>query len=65
MKRRTFLKSAAAAGAATLLPPGVLGLTARCTKPAPGPAWDFDEVIDRSGTWSIKYRRAEGDKLAM
>ena len=65
MKRRTFLKSAAAAGAATLLPPGVLGLTAGCTKPAPGPVWDFDEVIDRSGTWSIKQRRAEGDKLAM
>ena len=66
MKRRTFLKGAAAAGAATLLPSGLLGLTAACTKEAvPASGWNFDEIIDRSGTWSIKQRRAEGDKLAM
>ena len=66
MKRRTFLKSAAAAGAATLLPSGVLGLTSACTtKSAPESSWNFDEIIDRSGTWSIKQRRAEGGKLAM
>ena len=66
MKRRTFLKSAAAAGAATLLPSGLLGLTAGCAKETgKAPAWNFDEVIDRSGTYSIKYRRAEGDRLAM
>ena len=70
MKRRSFLKTAAAAGAATILSPGLAGLTASsCAKdPAAGPAtsdWNFDEIIDRSGTWSIKYRRAEGDKLAM
>jgi cystathionine beta-lyase len=66
MKRRTFLKSAAAAGAATLIPSGLVGLTVGCTpKSAPAGNWDFDEIIDRSGTWSIKYRRAEGDKLAM
>jgi len=64
MKRRTFLKSAAAAGAAAMLPSSVLSLASGCTsRNAPG--WNFDEVIDRSGTWSIKYRRAEGDKLAM
>ena len=66
MKRRTFLKGAAAAGAATLLPSGLLGLTSACTrKPAATPGWNFDEIIDRSGTWSIKQSRAEGDKLAM
>ena len=66
MKRRTFLKSAAAAGAATLLPSGVLALTSACTtKSAPESGWNFDEIIDRSGTWSIKQRRAEGGKLAM
>ena len=70
MKRRTFLKSAAAAGAASLLPAGLLGLSSQSCAPASDrtgntPAWDFDKVIDRSGTWSIKQRRAEGDKLAM
>ncbi len=69
MRRRTFLKGAAAAGAATLLPSSLLGLAAAGCKPAPAEAsaasWNFDEILDRSGTWSIKYRRAEGDKLAM
>ena len=70
MKRRSFLKTAAAAGAATILSPGLAGLTvSSCAKnpaaPSATPGWNFDEIIDRSGTWSIKYRRAEGDKLAM
>ena len=66
MKRRSFLKSVAAVGATTLLPSGLAGLTAGCTAAgAQKPAWDFDEIIDRSGTYSIKYRRAEGDRLAM
>ena len=66
MKRRSFLKSTAVAGAATLLSPGLLGLTAGCAETAGhAPAWNFDEVVDRSGTYSIKYRRAEGDRLAM
>ena len=70
MKRRSFLKTAATAGAATILSPGLVGLTASsCAKnpaaPSATPGWNFDEIIDRSGTWSIKYRRAEGDKLAM
>lgn len=74
MKRRSFLKTAAAAGAASVLAPGLVGLTASsCAKNPADPSaassaasgWNFDEIIDRSGTWSIKYRRAEGDKLAM
>ena len=66
MKRRSFLKSTAVAGAATLLSPGLLGLTAGCAETAGhAPAWNFDEVVDRSGTYSIKYRRAEGDRLVM
>ena len=66
MKRRSFLKGAAVAGAATLLPYGLLELSSACTrKPASAQGWNFDEILDRSGTWSIKYRRAEGDKLAM
>lgn len=64
MKRRTFLKSAAAAGAAAMLPTSVLSLASGCTSENT-PGWNFDEIIDRSGTWSIKYRRAEGGKLAM
>ena len=67
MKRRSFLKGAVAAGAASLLPPGLLGLTASsCRSSIPeSPAWDFDQLIDRSGTWSIKQRRAEDGRLAM
>ena len=66
MKRRAFLKSAAAAGAASLLPAGVLGSVLSGCKPAgAGASWNFDEVIDRSGTWSIKQSRAVDGKLAM
>lgn len=65
MKRRTFLKSAAAAGATTLLPSGLAGTLSGCTSETPDTAWDFDTVVDRSGTWSIKQRRAEGGRLAM
>jgi cystathionine beta-lyase len=64
MKRRTFLKSAAAVGTAAMLPSGVLSLASGCTSEHAS-GWNFDEVIDRTGTWSIKQRRAEGDKLAM
>lgn len=66
MKRRSFLKGAAAAGTAALLPSGLLGLASSCTrKPVSDPVWNFDEIIDRSGTWSIKYRQAKGGRLAM
>lgn len=68
MKRRSFLKGLAAAGATTLLPAGTVGgLLSACGKEAPAsaPAWNFDEIIDRSGTWSIKYNRAKEGQLAM
>ena len=67
MKRRSFLKGAVAAGAASLVPASLAGLaSSSCTSgKTTEPAWDFNRVIDRSGTWSIKQRRAEGDKLAM
>ena len=67
MKRRSFLKGAVAAGAATLLPSGLVGLAASGCKPATetANAWDFDEILDRSGTWSIKQQRATDGKLAM
>ena len=58
----------AAAGATTLLPAGALGgLLSGCKnteKTAPA-AWNFDEIIDRSGTWSIKYGRAKEGQLPM
>ena len=67
MTRRTFLKGSVAAGAATVLPSGLTGMAASGCKPATEtPAtWDFDEIIDRSGTWSIKQRRATDGRLAM
>lgn len=68
MKRRSFLKGMAAAGATTLLPAGTLGgLLTSCKQngQAAPTAWNFDEIIDRSGTWSIKYGRAKEGQLAM
>ena len=67
MKRRSFLKSVAAAGAATMLPAGLAGSILSGCRPgtASGRSWNFDEVIDRAGTWSIKLRRAVDGKLAM
>ena len=62
MKRRTFLKGMAAAGATSLLPASAL--LPSCSGPASS-AWDFDEVLDRSGTWSIKQGRAKEGQLAM
>ena len=66
MKRRTFLKGVAAAGATALVPAGAVGtaLTACQPRKAPG-GWDFDEIIDRSGTWSIKYSRATDGEIPM
>ena len=62
MKRRTFLKGVAAAGAVSLLPAGTL--VSGC-KPGRREGWDFDEVIDRTGTWSIKYGRARDGQIPM
>ena len=67
MKRRTFLKGVAAAGATALVPAGAVGtaLTACGPRPTPGAAWNFDEIIDRTGTWSIKYGRATDGEIPM
>ena len=67
MKRRTFLKGVAAAGATALVPAGAVGtaLTACGPRPAPGATWNFDEIIDRNGTWSIKYGRATDGEIPM
>ena len=55
-----------AAGAASLLPAGaVTTLLQGCSEPSKAAGWDFDEVIDRSGTWSIKYGRAGENRFAM
>ena len=62
MKRRSFLKGVAAAGAVSLLPAGTL--VGGCQPPRRD-GWDFDEVIDRSGTWSIKYGRARDGRIPM
>ena len=67
MKRRTFIKGVAAAGAAAVVPAGAVGtaLTA-CTQRQPAArGGDFDELIDRSGTWSIKYGRATDGEIPM
>ena len=72
MKRRTFLNRLALLGASGLVAPELLfGLTG-CKEAAEAAGlsaggWDFDEVIDRGGTYSIKYDRAEkmGGKLPM
>ena len=62
MKRRSFIKGVTAAGAASLLPSGLLQ---GCQAPQPSAGWDFDQVVDRSGTWSIKYGRAGESRFAM
>ncbi|MBO4537221.1 MAG: pyridoxal phosphate-dependent aminotransferase [Bacteroidales bacterium] len=68
MKRRSFLKGAAAAGAASLLPASALGSLLSACRKAGHPAaasWNFDEIIDRTGVWSIKRDRAKDGQLAM
>ena len=66
MKRRSFIKGVAAAGAATLLPAGAVApLLNSCRTARPASGWNFDEVIDRSGTWSIKYGRSGKERFAM
>lgn len=33
--------------------------------PVTNDSWNFDEVVDRSGTWSIKYGRASEGQIPM
>ena len=75
MKRRAFLKDIMAMGAlGTLQASGALTLMGCApgngnNPETPNPdAYDFDEILDRSTTWSIKHLRAMqmgGDKIPM
>ena len=66
MTRRNFIKGVAAAGVASALPVGTLASLAQgCTPSGNASGWDFDEIVDRSGTWSIKYSRVKGDQIPM
>lgn len=62
MKRRDFLKGITATGLASLVPASWLS---SCASEPDAPAWDFDRVMDRSGTWSIKYGRATNGEIPM
>ncbi len=75
MDRREFIKVASVGACAAALLPSVGGLVTGCTPPliSDGDSvgdidsgkWNFDEVIDRSGTWSIKYGRASEGQIPM
>ena len=62
MKRRDFLKGITATGLASLVPASWLS---SCASEPDAPAWDFDRVMDRSGTWSTKYGRATNGEIPM
>ena len=69
MKRRSFIKGMAAAGASALIPAGTVGAVLTACKPS-GPAASatsggFDDIVDRDGTWSIKYGRATDGEIPM
>ena len=69
MKRRAFIKGMAAAGASALIPAGTVGAVLTVCKPS-GPAASatsggFDDIVDRAGTWSIKYGRATDGEIPM
>ena len=74
MDRREFIKVASVGACAAALLPSVGGLLTGCS-PAISDGdssvdidsgkWDFDEVVDRSGTWSIKYGRASENQIPM
>ena len=56
----------AAAGASTLVPAGAASLAlTSCDRSKPFSISDFNEVIDRDGTWSIKYGRAKNGEIPM
>lgn len=76
MKRRDFIKDVSAAACAAALLPSVGGLMTGCANtPDEGKAtgvpsaandsWNFDEVVDRSGTWSIKYGRTSEGQIPL
>ena len=65
MKRRQFIKSVSAAAGAAALLPSTGGILTGCSRPVDNGKWDFDEIVDRSGTWSIKYGRAGHGQIPM
>ena len=65
MKRRQFIKDAAAVAGTAALLPATGRLVSGCAAPAVSEKWDFDEVLDRTGTWSIKYGRAAHEQIPM
>ena len=76
MKRREFIKVTSAAAYTAALLPSIGSLMTGCTNlPEEGKTtdtpliandtWDFDEVVDRNGTWSIKYGRASEGQIPM
>ena len=65
MKRRQFIKSISAAAGAAVIFPSAGSLMTGCSDPAATGKWDFDEILDRSRTWSIKYGRAGKEQIPM
>lgn len=70
MKRRDFIKGVSAAACAVTLLPAAGSLMTGCDRPVTTEkpileGWDFNEVVDRSGTWSIKYGRASEGQIPM
>ena len=66
MKRRAFINRIAMTGAASILPTATTGMLLQGCREEQAPlGWNFDEVIDRSGTWSIKYGRVKPGQYAM
>ena len=65
MKRRQFIKSVSAAAGAAVLFPSTGSMMSGCTRLAVDGKRDFDEILDRSGTWSIKYGRASQGQIPM
>jgi cystathionine beta-lyase len=76
LKRREFIKVTSTAACAAALLPTVGSLMTGCTNnpderkapsapPIANDSWDFDEVVDRSGTWSIKYGRASEGQIPL
>ena len=65
MKRRQFIKSVSAAAGAAVLCPSMGCIMTGCNSSSVDDKWDFDEIVDRSGTWSIKYGRTNQGEIPM
>jgi cystathionine beta-lyase len=65
MERRDFIKSAAAAGTAIMLPSGAISALLSSCSSHSEEEWDFGKVQSREGTWSIKYGRATDGEIPM